>query len=70
MVLDYQTIKYHSGVTLWDGICNPSGVVVRFSVSITTTKLWDSNYSEYQQYLYDRICTNQKSGSCSSRYLR
>ena len=30
-------------------------MVVRFSVSITTTKLWESNYSKYQQYLFDRI---------------
>ena len=30
---------------------------VKFSVSITTTKLWESNYSEYQQYLFDRICS-------------
>ena len=27
-----------------------------FLVSITTTKLWKSNYSEYQQYLFNRIC--------------
>ena len=46
----------HRGVTLWDGICNPCGVVVSFSVSIITTKLWDSNYSEYQEYLFKRIC--------------
>ena len=45
-----------SGVTLWDGSCNPCGVVVSFSVSIITTKLWDSNYSEYQEHLYNRIC--------------
>ncbi|MDA8629934.1 recombinase family protein [Bacteroidia bacterium] len=24
-------------------------------MSIETTKLWDSNYSDYQQYLFDRI---------------
>ena len=30
--------------------------IVRFSISITTTHLWSSNYSEYQQYLYNRIC--------------
>ncbi|MFT4696563.1 MAG: hypothetical protein ACI8RY_001740 [Urechidicola sp.] len=30
---------------------------VKFSVLITTTKLWESNYSEYQQYLFDRICS-------------
>ena len=23
---------------------------------MTTTKLWESNYSEYQQFLYNRIC--------------
>ena len=23
---------------------------------MTTTKLWDSNYPEYQEYLYNRIC--------------
>ncbi len=27
-----------------------------FSISITTTKLWESNYSEYQEYLFNRIC--------------
>ena len=31
--------------------------MVRFSVSIITTHLWDSNYSEYQEYLYQRICS-------------
>ena len=36
--------------------CNSTNLIVRFSVSITTTKLWESNYSEYQQYLYTRIC--------------
>ena len=49
-------VTSYSGVTLWDGICNPCGVVVSFSVSIVTTKLWDSNYSEYQEYLFSRIC--------------
>ncbi len=29
---------------------------VSFLVSITTTTLWESNYSEYQQYLFNRIC--------------
>jgi len=29
---------------------------VSFLVSITTTKLWKSNYSESQQYLFNRIC--------------
>ena len=41
---------------LWVGNCNPRTLLVTFSISITTTKLWDSNYSEYQKYLYNRIC--------------
>ena len=44
------------GVRLWDEICNPYGILISFSVSITTTKLWSSNYSEHQEYLYNRIC--------------
>ena len=46
----------NSGVRLWDEICNPYGILISFSVSIITTKLWKSNYSEYQQYLFNRIC--------------
>ena len=30
-------------------------LVIRFSVTITTTKVWNSNYSEYQEYLFNRI---------------
>ena len=30
--------------------------MVKFSLSIITTKLWESNYSDYQQYLFNRIC--------------
>tara|TARA_B110001450_G_scaffold100307_1_gene95080 strand:+ start:1857 stop:2144 length:288 start_codon:yes stop_codon:yes gene_type:complete len=26
-----------------------------FTISVTTTKLWESNYSEYQQFLFDKI---------------
>ena len=37
-------------------IFNPKGVLITFSISITTTKLWESNYTEYQQYLFNRIC--------------
>ncbi|MGY8949737.1 MAG: hypothetical protein ACKVIV_06820, partial [Flavobacteriales bacterium] len=33
----------------------PSITHVTFTISVTTTKLWESNYSEYQQYLFDRI---------------
>jgi hypothetical protein len=30
--------------------------MLRFSLSIITTQLWESNYTEYQQYLFNRIC--------------
>ena len=30
--------------------------MVKFSLSIITTNLWESNYSEYQEYLFNRIC--------------
>ena len=35
--------------------------VLSFSISIITTHLWESNYTEYQQYLFKRIC-NYKEG--------
>ena len=34
----------------------PLKLIVRFSFTVTTTKLWESHYSEYQQYLFNRIC--------------
>ena len=30
--------------------------MLSFSLSIITTQLWESNYTEYQQYLFNRIC--------------
>ena len=45
----------YGGVTERNGYTYPIIFVVRFYVSIETTKLWDSNYSDYQQYLFDRI---------------
>ncbi len=30
--------------------------MLSFSISIITTHLWESNYTEYQQYLFNRIC--------------
>jgi hypothetical protein len=30
--------------------------MLSFSISITTTHLWESNYTKYQQYLFNRIC--------------
>jgi len=41
---------------LWDKNCNPRIIIVKFSISITTTKLWVSNYSPYQEELFNRIC--------------
>ena len=51
----------YSGVRLCVRSCNPNNLIVRFSVSIITTKLWESNYSEYQQYLFNRICEYKES---------
>ena len=45
----------YSGVKQY-GYSYPQRLNVSFLVSITTTKLWESNYSEYQQYLFNRIC--------------
>ena len=30
--------------------------MLSFSISIITTHLWESNYTEYQQYLFNQIC--------------
>ena len=46
----------YSRVGLWVGKPYPFKWVVKFSLSIITTTLWESNYSEYQQYLFNRIC--------------
>lgn len=39
-----------------NGYSYPHRLQITFSISITTTKLWKSNYSEYQEYLFRRIC--------------
>ena len=46
----------YSRVGLWVDKPYPYKWVVKFSLSIITTNLWESNYSEYQQYLFNRIC--------------
>ena len=46
----------YSRVGLWVGKPYPFKWVVKFSLSIINTTLWESNYSEYQQYLFNRIC--------------
>ena len=51
----------YSRVGLWVGKPYPFKWVVTFSLSIITTTLWDSNYSEYQQYLFNRICEYKES---------
>ena len=43
------------------GYSYPQKLEVTFSISITTTKLWESNYTEYQEYLYRRICDYKES---------
>ena len=51
----------YSRVRLCVQSCNPNNLIVKFSVSIITTKLWESNYSDYQQYLFNRICEYKES---------
>ena len=51
----HRKLTYYSGVKQY-GYSYPQRLNVSFLVSITTTKLWKSNYSEYQQYLFNRIC--------------
>ena len=46
----------YSGVKKQYGYSYPQRLNVSFNISITTTKLLESNYSEYQQYLFNRIC--------------
>ena len=46
----------NGGVKETNGYPYPSKITRRFSLSITTTKLWESNYSKYQRYLFNRIC--------------
>ena len=37
---------------------------------MTTTKLWESNYSEYQQFLYNRICKYKENNVTSIGYRK
>ena len=45
----------NSRVVLRNRSSYPTNLLVTFTISVITTKLWESNYSEYQQYLFDRI---------------
>ena len=45
----------YSRVVLRNRSSYPTNLLVTFTISVITTKLWESNYSEYQQYLFDRI---------------
>ena len=53
---EHRKLNCYRGVKETNGYPYPLKVLVKFSVSIITTKLWDSNYSDYQQYLFNRIC--------------
>lgn len=43
------------GVTISDNYSYPYKLIVTFSISVITTGLWRSNYSNYQKYLFRRI---------------
>ena len=45
-------------------------LVIRFSFTITTTKVWNSNYSEYQEYLFNRICEYKRHFLTSEGYTK
>ena len=45
----------YGGVGLSVRYSYPSITHITFTTSVITTKLWESNHSEYQQYLFDRI---------------
>ncbi len=55
MVSTHLYYIFHGRVRLWDKKRNPELLLVYFSVSITSIKLWNSNYSDYHQSLYYRI---------------
>lgn len=50
----FSEVRYRR-VGLWVDYPYPIKWIVSFSISIITTKFWDSNYSEYQLYLFNKI---------------
>ena len=48
-------IIHHCGVNLSDQSSYPYKLLVTFSISIESSRFWNSNYTDYQQYLFDRI---------------
>ncbi len=50
MINEHKKLTYHGGVKETNGYPYPLYLVIRFSVTITTTKVWNSNYSKYQEY--------------------
>ena len=55
---------------MWSKFVNPIGILVSFSITITTTKLWESNYSKYQEYLFRRICEYKDKSENSIGYRK
>ena len=45
----------HSGVVTRNNLSYSYKLLVTFSISIRTTHLWTSSYSDYQQFLFDKI---------------
>ena len=50
----FSEVRY-CGVNLSDKSSYPYKLLVTFSISIRTTHLWTSSYSDYQQFLFDKI---------------
>ena len=50
----FSEIRYR-GIVARNNLSYSYKLLVTFSISIRTTHLWSSSYSDYQQYLFDRI---------------
>ena len=45
----------YRGIVTRNNLSYPYKLLVTFSISIRTTHLWTSSYSDYQQFLFDKI---------------
>jgi hypothetical protein len=61
--------EYHGGVKK----VNPKNnlcLLVKFNYTTVSSRLWDTPYSEYQQYLYDRVCDLRSQKITPMSYLK
>ena len=48
----------------------PQNALITFSITIESSRLWDSPYSEYQEYLYRRITNYRDANHTPLSYLK